>query len=162
MSVQIAFSIIKTCLGGWLTNRRIQSLHRPCIFCGREQDSLQHLWQCDRLWHTISLAFSPFLPFIDDPPSLLGLFPLSCKQLYGVHIAYMTYHTLRIHDNVSNHLLFKTVQAQVSKCKIAKHFLAAHFWQGSITLLRLLSQPSPPLWGHSDTHSYHWGPAPFS
>ena len=36
---QVGYSLLKTVIGAWITNRRIQSNERPCIFCGLGQDS---------------------------------------------------------------------------------------------------------------------------
>ena len=47
LGAQVGFSMFKTLLGAWITNRRIQSDVRPCIFYGMEQDSLQHIINCD-------------------------------------------------------------------------------------------------------------------
>ena len=74
MEAQIAFSLLKTTLGGWITNRRIQRDHRCCIFCQGDGDSLQHRMSCDRLWHQISISLPFFLPHF-EPSALIGLAP---------------------------------------------------------------------------------------
>ena len=117
------------------------------------------MWQCNRLWHTISLAFPPFLPYIDDPPSLLGLSLPSLGQIYGLHIAYFAYHALRHHDHVSNHLLFTTIKAQITRCNTAKHLIAAHF--GKARLRYSFSSQNPPRpSGATQTHTQTAGGLP--
>ena len=152
LSNQIAFSLIKTCLGGWITHRRTQMPSRPCIFCKHKEDSLQHLWQCDLLWRLISLAFPPFLPFIDVPPALLGLSPPALGQIYGVHVAFLTYHALRHHNYVSSSLLFSTIQSNITKFKIAKYLISVHFGK-TRSRISFSAQDPPRPSGATQTHT---------
>eukprot|EP00973_Karenia_brevis_P018740 2569852-Karenia_brevis.AAC.1 len=95
MGSHIAVTIFKTLTGGWHTSRRWQKPVAACVFCGESQgDSLQHYITCDMLWKAVSDAFYPFLPFFDSP-SLLGVLPPSPYQLYGIHLAFHCYHSLR-------------------------------------------------------------------
>ena len=97
MGTHICATIFKTLAGGWNTSRRWQRPVLPCIFCCDEHsDSLQHYVHCDRLWYAISQAFPPFSPHF-FLPSLLGLSPPSPYQLYGLHLAFHCFHSLRTH-----------------------------------------------------------------
>ena len=75
---------------------------------------------------------APFLPVIDDPPTLLGIDPLSPGQIYGVHLAFLSYHTLRHENHITQILLSSTLKAIVEQCPIAKHITLAYFGKVSL------------------------------
>ena len=85
------------------------------------------------------IAFSPFLPHF-SLPSLLGLSPPSPFQIYGVYIAFHTYHSLRKCEHVSWNLILDTCNARVKGCKIARHLIAASI--GRVRLRHVSPSPS--------------------
>ena len=135
---QVAFSLLKTLLGAWITHRRVQLNPRLCIFCQRESDSLQHLIDCTVLWRSISDSLPPFLPFIDDPLALLGVSPPN--QILGCHYAFLTYHTLRRHDFVSQDDINQCIKSLIASTSVHKHLIEAHF--GKLTLREGLAPPT--------------------
>ena len=124
---RICVSNLKTFLGAWITTRRVQSCVKPCIFCGAASgDQLQHLIYCDKLWYTVSLTFSLFLASF-DPLVLLGLSPVSQNQSCVVHVAYHTYHALRMHDVCSTSQVLDMAIAYRRGCHIARKLYRAHY-----------------------------------
>ena len=142
MGPQVACSVFKTLIGGWISNRRIQSPMRHCIFCNSAADALQHFVECDALWLYISKIFRPFLPSF-SPCLLLGLDPPDPQQLYGLHLAYICYHALRHQTNVSFDEFSMQANAIIRSCPIAKHLILAHL--GKVSLKYSLSPSAPPL-----------------
>ena len=129
MGSQVAFSLLKTLLGAWITNRRTQSSARKCIFCANYNGDLQHLINCNVLWLQVSYALLPFLPYVDTPLSLLGLAPISCFQILGAQYAFMAYHSLRVHTVVTKTELQQCLKSIISSTSIHKHVLKAHLGQ---------------------------------
>ena len=92
-------------------------------------------------------------PFVAafDPFVLFGLDPPSPYQLYGVHLAFHTYHACRQFDCISPTFLECTIKSYTRGCKTYNHLVKAH--AGRIPLKFSPSFPSsrPPL---GDTSSY--------
>ena len=142
MGNQISVAVLKTLLGGWITARRTQSTSQPCLFCqAPESDSLQHYSICDTLWHAIATIFKPFKASF-DPLELFGLLPACPFQLYGVYIAFHTYHALRHHSHASFDLTLSTAKAYTRGCKVHDHLIKS--FSGKVRL-KYISTPSPPL-----------------
>ena len=74
----------------------------------------------------ISEAFLPFLPYIDDPAKLLGLNPVNCFQLIGVHYAYLLYHSHRVQSHVSISEARETLKSIADTTSIHKHLISSH------------------------------------
>ena len=129
---QVGFSILKTVLGAWITYRRVQAEPRPCIFCGREEDSLQHIINCEILWAYISEMFLPFLAFIDFPSALLGIYPISCYQILGTHYAFLVYHSLRTQSRASASDIRQCLHSIAHYTSVHSHLIRAHLGKCSL------------------------------
>ena len=131
---RLDFPCSKPLLGAWITNRRIQAESRPCIFCGLEQDSLQHIITCDIVWAHVSDVLLPFLAFIDTPSALLGIQPVCCYQILGTHYAFLTYHSLRIQNAVSASDIRQCLKSIVHSTTAHNHQICAHLGKCSLRL----------------------------
>ena len=70
-----------------------------CVFscndCDGARDSMRHYFpDCNVLWPAISRVFPLFQAYV-TPLALLGLSPISEAQMYGVVLAFHTYHAMR-------------------------------------------------------------------
>ena len=126
LGTQVSFSMLKTVLGAWITHRRVQAEPRPCIFCGRGEDSLQHIINCEILWAYISDLFLPFLAFIDFPFALLGAYPISCYQILGTHYAFLVYHSLRTQSRASASDVRQCLHSIAHSTSVHSHLIRAH------------------------------------
>eukprot|EP00973_Karenia_brevis_P092448 12412481-Karenia_brevis.AAC.1 len=140
MGHHYAFVILKTVTGGWITTRRIQHSVKTCIFCGSDSgDCMQHMFECDTLWHAIGSSFVPFVPHFLHP-DLLGLAPLSPYQIYGIAIAYQVYHSCRHDGLLSFPSLISHIKAEMRGDPVCQHLVKAHF--GKVQLKYSLSSSS--------------------
>ena len=84
-------NILKTLLGIWCTDRRMQRNIRPCVFCACENGhDLKHILQCDLLWLWIARYFHVEPTFIED--ELLGLNPISVRRLSIIAVVCYVFH----------------------------------------------------------------------
>ena len=141
MSTQVAIACLKTAIGSWLTNRRLQADLRVCPFCQQHEDSLQHFWECDLIWLYVSQNFAPFFPYLGDPLALFGLSPISPYQLFGIHIAFHAYHALRHQANITQSNFSACCRVLLRPCSVSKHLIAAKVGKVSLRF----SLPPPPL-----------------
>ena len=148
---QVTVAVLKTLLGAWVTNRRVQSCPRHCIFCAQNcSDALQHYAVCDKLWYAIHSVFPPFVAAF-DPFVLFGLSPPSVYQIYGIYLAYHTYHACRHLDYVELDFLKCTIKSYTRGCHIFNHLVKAHL--GKVQLKCSPSFPSSLLpSGASSSH----------
>ena len=77
-----------------------------------------------------------------SPPRLLGLEPLCPYQLYGVHLAYICYHSLRLKSEVLFEDFEQQALAVTKGCGIARHLTLAYL--GKTTLKFSPSSSSSP------------------
>eukprot|EP00973_Karenia_brevis_P065644 9125141-Karenia_brevis.AAC.1 len=161
MGNQISVALMKTLLGAWITSRRVQASVRHCIFCSSPSgDCLQHYCCCDKLWHAIHCAFPPFVAAF-DPLLLFGLSPPDPYQIYGIFLAYHTYHTLRSNDHNSLQACISTAKAYMRGCKVNTHLIKAFFGKSRLRYSPSSpSSPTPASGGSSHTAMHRSSSAP--